>query len=302
MTRILLLGRDGQVGWELQRSLAPLGGVIALGHAEADFEKPNTLRAVIQGEAPDLIVNAAAYNAVDKAETDSERAMAVNCHAVGVLAEEAKKLGAILIHYSTDYVFDGSKPEPYTEEDAPNPINLYGRTKVDGERAIHATGCRHLIFRTSWVYAVRGTNFAKTILRLASERDEIGVIADQFGVPTSAELIADVTAQCVNLITHCPERFGHLDGIYHLVAASEASWHDYARFVVAEATKLGLPLRLVPDAIRAIPTSEYPLPAKRPANARLATAKLCRALRIEMPHWQIHLKRFLAEFVASTRP
>lgn len=302
MTKILLLGRDGQLGWELQRSLATLGGVIALGHAEADFEKPDTLRAVIRREAPDLIVNAAAYTAVDRAESEPDLAMTVNSHAVGVLAEEAKKLGALFIHYSTDYVFDGSEPVPYVEDDPPNPLSVYGCTKLAGERAIRATGCRHLIFRTSWVYAARGNNFAKTILRLAQERDELKVVADQFGAPTSAELIADVTALCVGSIRQCPERFAGAEGTYHLVAAGETSWYAYARLIVETTTQLGWPLKLASDAIHPIATSEYPLPAKRPANSRLDTAKLRTTFGLELPQWQIHVKRLLDELVAVRKP
>jgi dTDP-4-dehydrorhamnose reductase len=301
MTRILLLGRDGQVGWELQRSLAPLGTVIALGRAEADLEQPETLREALRVNAPDLIVNAAAYTAVDKAESEPDLAATVNSHAVRVLAEEAKNCGALLIHYSTDYVFDGSKPGSYTEDDAPNPLSVYGRTKLDGERAIHVTGCRHLIFRTSWVYAARGGNFVKTILRLAGERDELKIVADQVGAPTSAELIADVTALCVGYVTHCPERFADAWGVYNLVASGETSWHNCARFVVENAARLGLPLKLSCDSIRPIATSEYPLPARRPANSRLATDKLNRVFGIELPHWQIHLKRVVEELVAGQK-
>ncbi|MDP2707324.1 MAG: dTDP-4-dehydrorhamnose reductase, partial [Burkholderiales bacterium] len=285
MTRILLLGRNGQLGWELQRSLAPLGEVIALSRAQADLEKPETLRGIIRSNAPDLIVNAAAYTAVDKAESEPDLALLVNGHAVRVLAEEAGKLGALLVHYSTDYVFDGSKSSPYTEDDAPNPLSVYGRTKLDGERAIRASGCRHLIFRTSWVYAARGSNFVKTILRLAGERDELRVVADQIGAPTSAELLADATALCAGFVTHFPERFAGVAGTYNLVASGETSWHNYARFVVENAARLGLSLKLAPGAIRPIATSEYSLPAARPLNSRLATGKLKRVFDIELPHW-----------------
>lgn len=297
MSRILLLGRDGQLGWELQRSLAPLGEVIALNRAQADLEKPATLSDTIRSNAPDLIVNAAAYTAVDKAESEPDLALLVNGHAVRVLAEEAGKLGALLVHYSTDYVFDGSKSGPYTEDDAPNPLSVYGRTKLDGERAIQASGCRHLIFRTSWVYAARGGNFVKTILRLAGERDELRVVADQIGAPTSAELLADVTALCAGFVTHFPERFAGAEGTYNLVSAGEISWHNYAQFVVENAARLGLPLKLASGSIRQIATSEYPLPAARPLNSRLATDKLRRVFGIELPHWQIHLERVIAELV-----
>ena len=301
VTRILLLGRNGQLGWELQRSLAPLGEVIALNRAQADLEKPATLRDTIRSNAPDLVVNAAAYTAVDKAESEPDLALLVNGHAVRVLAEEAGKLGALLVHYSTDYVFDGSKSGPYTEDDAPNPLSVYGRTKLEGERAIRASGCRHLIFRTSWVYAARGGNFVKTILRLAGERDELRVVADQIGAPTSAELLADVTALCAGFVTHFPERFARVAGTYNLVASGETSWHNYAQFVVENAARLGLPLKLASGSIRPIATSEYPLPAQRPLNSRLATDKLRRVFGIELPHWQIHLERVIAELVAAQK-
>ena len=299
MTRILLLGRDGQVGWELQRSLAPLGEIIAPGLAEVKLEQFDTLRAAVRNHAPQVIVNAAAYTAVDGAEAEPDLAMTVNGHAVRVLAEEAGKLGALLVHYSTDYVFDGAKRAPYTEDDAPNPLGVYGRTKLEGDLAIQASGCRHLIFRTSWVYAARGGNFVKTILRLARERDELKVVADQTGAPTSAELIADVTALCAGYVRHCPERFAGADGIYNLVASGETSWHNYARFVVERAARLGLPLKLASGAIRAVATGEYPLPARRPANSRLATDKLSRVFGIELPRWHIHLERVLQELVAQ---
>jgi dTDP-4-dehydrorhamnose reductase len=299
MTRILLLGRDGQVGWELQRSLAPLGAVIAPSLDELQFEQFDNLRAVVRKNAPHLIVNAAAYTAVDKAESEPDLAATVNNHAVRLLAEEAGTLGALLVHYSTDYVFDGGKPGSYTEDDAPNPISVYGRTKLEGDRAIQASGCGHLIFRTSWVYAARGGNFVKTILRLARERDELKIVADQIGAPTSAELIADVTALCVGYVRYCPERFADIGGIYNLVAAGETSWHNYARFVVENAVRLGLLLKLSPDSIRPIATSEYPLPARRPLNSRLATDKLSRVFGIELPHWHIHLERVIEELVAG---
>ena len=301
MTRILLLGRDGQVGWELQRSLAPLGAVIALSRAEMDLENPETLSDTIRGNAPDIIVNAAAYTAVDKAESEPGLAMIVNGYAVRVLAEEARKLGALLVHYSTDYVFDGSKPGSYTEDDAPNPLSVYGRTKLEGDRAIQASGCRYLIFRMSWVYAARGGNFVKTILRLARERDELKIVADQIGAPTSAELIADVTALCVGYVRHCPERFVDTDGIYNLVAAGATSWQNYAQFVVENAARLGLLLKLSPDSILPITTREYPLPAMRPLNSRLATDKLNRVFGVELPQWHVHLERVIEELVAGQK-
>lgn len=294
-TKILVFGRSGQVGWELCRSLVPLGNVIALDTPEVDFRHPDTLRSLLIRESPDLIVNAAAYTAVDKAESEPDLAMTVNCTAVGALAEEARKLGALLVHYSTDYIFDGAKIGPYIENDEPNPLSVYGRTKLAGERAIQAADCRHLVFRTSWVYAARGGNFAKTILRLASERDELKVVADQVGAPASAELIADVTALCISAIRRCPERFADAGGIYHLVPSGETSWHAYAKFVVETARQLGWPLKLASGAIHPIATSEYPLPAKRPASSRLDTSKLRTAFGIELPRWQTQVARLLEE-------
>lgn len=297
--RLLLLGKDGQVGWELQRSLAPLGELIACGHSGANLENVNGLRRTIRNAQPAIIVNAAAYTAVDKAESEPERAYRVNAEAVGVLAEEATHLGAWLVHYSTDYVFDGVKGSAYTEDDVPNPINVYGRTKLAGEHLIRQSGCRYLIFRTSWVYAARGSNFAKTILRLAGERDKLKVVADQVGAPTSAELIADVTALCMSHIASDSDNNGRLSGTYHLVAGGETSWHGYARFVIDKAIGKGVYLKLRADAIEPIPTTDYPLPARRPLNSRLSTQKLRATFKLNLPDWRAHMDRMLDETVTQ---
>jgi len=293
MTRILLLGKDGQLGWELQRALAPLGPLVALGRADCDLADPDRLRAVVRAAAPDVIVNAAAYTAVDKAESDPQPCSAVNSVAPGILADEAKRSGAWLVHYSTDYVFDGSKQGAYREDDATAPLSIYGATKLAGEQAIRQSGCRHLIFRTSWVFAARGGNFAKTMLRLAREREALNVVADQTGAPTSAELIADVTALCLRDILRPGGEA--LQGLYNLAASGETSWHGYARFVLDQAARAGVALKCDPAAIAPIPASAYPLPARRPANSRLDTAKLRQAFGVHLPDWTYHVERMLTE-------
>ncbi|MBL8644801.1 MAG: dTDP-4-dehydrorhamnose reductase [Rhodospirillaceae bacterium] len=287
---ILLLGANGQVGRELQRALPAVGDVRALDRAKADLSNPDQLRDVVRATTPKIIVNAAAYTAVDKAETEKDSAERINHTAVAVLAEEARRADAALVHYSTDYVYDGTKPSPYVETDATNPISVYGATKLRGEDAIRASGCRHIIFRTSWVYAVHGHNFVKTMLRLAKEREELTVVADQFGAPTSADLIADVTAKAISQ--------GGLQGVYHLVAGGETTWHGFARFILAEAQKNGVPLKAGPEKVKAIPTSAYPTPAKRPANSRLNTDKLKTALKIELPDWDTPARRVVAALSA----
>lgn len=293
--KILLLGKNGQVGWELQRSLAPLGEVIALGHAEADLEQADRLRGLVADLRPEVIVNAAAYTAVDRAESDTERASRINAEAPGVLAVAAREVGAWLVHYSTDYVFDGSKASPYLENDATGPLSVYGSSKLDGERAVVASAGRHLIFRTSWVFAARGGNFARTMLKLASEREKLSVVSDQHGVPTSAELIADVTALCLYRVFGQPDRAMDLSGIYHLAAAGETTWFDYARLVLSEAQALGMPLKVLPDAVTPIPASAYPTPARRPANSRLSTEKLRTAFGLHLPEWQTGVRRMMRE-------
>jgi dTDP-4-dehydrorhamnose reductase len=295
--RILLLGKDGQVGWELQRALAPLGELIAWGRAEADLEQPEALAAPLRTVAPQVIVNAAAYTAVDQAESEPARARRINTEAVAWLAEAAARLGAWFVHYSTDYVFDGTKPSPYTEDDETRPLNVYGLSKRDGEAAIRASGCRHLVFRTSWVYAAHGNNFLKTILRLAQERDELQVVADQRGAPTGAALIADVTALCLYRLANDPALAERADGIYHLAAAGETTWHAYAQWLVAEAWRLGVKLRLSPERIVPISAADYPAAAaRRPANSLLDTRKLRQTFGLSLPHWQEGVKRVLREW------
>jgi dTDP-4-dehydrorhamnose reductase len=293
--KILLFGKGGQVGWELQRSLAPLGPVIALDFDSADglcgdFSDLDGLAATVRRVAPEIIVNAAAYTAVDKAESEPERACTINALAPGVLADEAQKLGAWLVHYSTDYVFDGSGTRPWRESDATGPLSIYGKTKLESELAV-ARCARHLIFRTSWVYAARGANFARTMLRLAGERDQLKVIDDQTGAPTGADLLADVTAHALRSVQERPE----LAGLYHLAAAGETSWHGYARFVIDYARRSGQLIRVAPEAIEAIPTSAYPTPAQRPLNSRLDTRKLQSAFGLSLPDWQAGVERMLAE-------
>ncbi len=303
--KILLLGRGGQVGWELQRSLAVLGELVALdfdaaGNADGlcgDFTNLPGLAETVRRVAPDVIVNAAAHTAVDKAEAEPELARTLNALAPGVLAAEAGRIGAWLVHYSTDYVFDGSGSQPWQEDDAKAPLSVYGQTKLEGEQVV--TTCpRHLIFRTSWVYAARGGNFAKTMLRLAGERDALTVIDDQFGAPTSAELLADVTAHALRAAMARPE----LAGTYHCVAGGETSWHAYACFVLAQARALGWPLKAGPEQVAPVATASYPTPARRPLNSRLSTAKLQSAFGLQLPHWQVHAARLLQEISPQKAP
>ncbi|MBS0150349.1 MAG: dTDP-4-dehydrorhamnose reductase [Nitrospira sp.] len=294
--KILLTGKHGQVGFELQRALAPLGKIHAVDYAECDLADAAAISALVRSIRPDLIVNPGAYTAVDKAESDSGLAHAVNAVAPGILGEEAAKLGAWVVHYSTDYVFDGTKSGGYMEDDPTNPQSVYGRTKRDGEIALRESGVRSLIFRTSWVVGAHGNNFAKTILRLALEREQLTVVADQYGAPTSAALLADVTAQLIRQ----RQREGDESfpfGLYHLAASGETNWHEYARVVVSEALSAGRPLKLAPDALRAISSSEYPTPAKRPANSRLDTGKLRRTFGLELPDWQQGVRYVLQQIL-----
>jgi dTDP-4-dehydrorhamnose reductase len=298
--KILLLGKNGQVGWELQRALAPLGELIALdfdspGPLSADFSKPESLAATVHAVRPDIIVNAAAHTAVDRCETEPDLARALNATGPAVLAREAAALGAWLLHYSTDYIFDGSGRD-FRKEDAPTgPLSVYGRTKLEGEAAIRASGCRHLILRTSWVYAARGGNFAKTMLKLASERERLSVIDDQIGAPTGADLLADVSAHALRTAMARPE----LGGTYHAVAAGETSWHAYARHVIEFARSAGQPIRVAADAIVPVPTSAYPTPAMRPRNSRLDTTKLRSTFALALPPWQHGVDRMLAEILTG---
>ena len=276
--RILLTGRNGQVGWEVQKALAPLGELTALGRAELDLSDAGRLREAVREANPDVIVNAAAYTAVDKAESEREAAFAVNATAPGILAEEAKRNGALLVHYSTDYVFDGAKPVPYVEEDEPNPINVYGASKLAGERAIAGSGCRYLILRTSWVYGPRGSNFLLTILRVARERPELRVVDDQIGAPTSSRAIARATAQVLRPGAH---------GTYHLSAAGQVSWCGFARAILARA---GVATAVVP-----IRSEDYPAAARRPRNSRLDCSRLRETFGVALAPWEAGLAEVMAQ-------
>ncbi|MDD2099305.1 dTDP-4-dehydrorhamnose reductase [Pseudomonas putida] len=295
--KLLLLGRNGQVGWELQRSLAPLGEVLALDSASQEYCGDLTdlpgLAATVQRFAPDVIVNAAAYTAVDKAESESQLAHRVNADAPAVLAREALRLKALLVHYSTDYVFAGLGVTPWQEQDPVAPLSVYGASKLAGEQAIAASGCAHLILRTSWVYSARGNNFATTMLRLARERERLAVIDDQFGAPTGAELLADVTAHAIRSLLADPQ----LSGIYHLAAAGETTWCRYARFVLEHAERAGMKLKVGPAMVDAIGTEAYPTPARRPCNSRLDTHKLQKAFALSLPDWKVGVTRMLAEIL-----
>ena len=295
MIKTLLFGKDGQVGWELQRSLAPLGELVALGPEDADFEETEGLRDCVRRHRPDVIVNAAAYTAVDKAESEPERARTINAIAPGVLAQEALHGNAWLVHYSTDYVFDGSGEQYWLETDVTAPLSVYGATKLEGEQLIRQSGCKHLIFRTSWVYGTRGNNFAKTMLRLAQERDSLTVVNDQIGAPTGADLLADITAHAIRAARQREE----VSGLYHLAAAGETSWHGYAGVVLDHAQRAGIPLKVAPDAISSVPTSGFPLPAPRPLNSRLNTAKLRQTFDLNLPMWQTGVVRMLTEILVS---
>jgi dTDP-4-dehydrorhamnose reductase len=280
---ILLLGCNGQLGFELQRSLPSLGHLIACDFPEIDFSRTDGLRALVRKVRPGVIVNAAAYTAVDKAESDEEMARRINAMAPAVLADEAEAAGAVIVHYSTDYVFDGTKTAPYVETDPTNPLSVYGLTKRDGERNV--VRCRrHLIFRTSWVVGFHGANFIKSVLRLAGERETLRVVADQFGAPTSAKLLAEVTAKVLALMIASPAEDPRW-GLYHLVAQGETSWNGFARHVIGRAIAQGLALKLSPDAVAEITSAEYPTAAERPANSRLDTHKLRAAFGVDLPDW-----------------
>lgn len=295
--KILLLGKNGQVGWALQRSLAPLGELVALDAQSqthcGDLSNLAGLAQTVRDVAPDVIVNAAAYTAVDKAESEPVLAHAINALAPGVLAQEAKRCGAWLVHFSTDYVFDGSGKQAWLETDAAAPLSVYGASKLAGEQAIMAAACQHLIFRTSWVYGARGNNFAKTMLKLAQERDSLKVVNDQIGAPTGADLLADVTAHAISTALQQP----NVSGLYHLVASGETSWHEYATLVIEYARQAGLPIKVAQTAIHAVPSSEFATVAKRPLNSRLNTSKLQQTFNLYLPDWQTGVTRMLDEYL-----
>ncbi len=288
--KILLIGKNGQVGWELCRTLAPLGVMAMADQPVLDLAKPDQIRSIIDDYRPDLIVNAAAYTAVDKAEEDYEKAMAINGTAPGIIAEEARRIGAGVVHYSTDYVFDGRQERPYTEADAPAPLNNYGRTKLAGDEAVRAAGCPYLIFRTSWVYGNRGNNFLRTIFRLLAERDEIGIVDDQIGSPTWSRIIAEVTAQVLSrLATEAGfERLGDCSGLYNLTAHGQTSWYGFA----CEIARLAGERHLLPrmGRIKPIPSSAYPTPAQRPHSGVLDNGLLARTFHLYPPPWETQLE------------
>ena len=302
--KILLLGKGGQVGWELQRSLAPLGELNALDFDSIDYCGDFTdlagLAVTVRAIKPDVIVNAGAHTAVDKAESEPDLVRTLNALAPGVLAKEAASIGAWLVHYSTDYVFDGSGSTPWLETDTPAPLNVYGRTKLEGEQLIAASGCKHLIFRTSWVYGARGGNFAKTMLKLAQEREVLKVINDQIGAPTGAELLADVTAHAIRQVTAASAvTSSTASGTYHLVAKGQTSWFEYTKEVLALVNSTQLATKLVVKSVEPVPTSAFPTAAQRPLNSRLNTGKLEATFNLTLPHWKPGVARMLTEHIAK---
>lgn len=294
--KILLTGKNGQVGFELQRALAPLGEIISVDQAECDLTNPEAIVNLVWQIKPEVIVNPAAYTAVDKAETDTAATFAVNTMAPEILGQEAAKLKALMVHYSTDYVFDGTKIGAYVEDDITSPQNIYGKSKAAGEVALAQANARHLILRTSWVVGAHGDNFAKTVLKLGAEREQLMVVADQFGAPTSAALLADITAQLVRQYQREDQKaFPY--GIYHAVASGDTNWCDYARFVIATAKAAGKQLKLNPERIMPVGTAEYPTAAKRPANSRLATRRLRDTFGLYLPSWQDGLNHILQQLL-----
>ena len=294
---ILLFGKGGQVGWELQRSLSVLGQVTALDFDSTDhcgdFANPAGVADTVRALRPDVIVNAAAHTAVDKAESEPALAHTLNATTPGVLAQEAARLGAWLVHYSTDYVFDGSGSRPWVEADTPAPLSVYGATKLAGEQAIQQSGCQHLILRTSWVYAARGGNFAKTMLRLAQERERLTVIDDQWGAPTGADLLADVTAHAISHLRQRPQD----GGLYHCAAGGETNWNLYAKYVLAQASQAQAAINIKAKEVAPVPTSAFPTPARRPHNSRLDTRKLQATFGLTLPPWQHGVARMLTEIL-----
>lgn len=294
--RILLTGKNGQVGFELQRALAPLGEIIAVDQADCNLTDQDALRTLVQTTRPAIIVHPAAYTAVDKAESEQDAAFAVNGVVPGILGEEAAKLGALMVHYCTDYVYDGTRQGFYQEDDTPNPQSVYGKTKLAGTQALLRSTTKHLVFRTCWVFGAHGSNFAKTMLKLAADRDTLSVVADQFGAPTSAALIADITAQAISRYRWTGEnQFPY--GLYHLAADGVTTWCDFAKTVIEAGHRAGKPLKLTPENIRPITTAEYPLPAPRPANSRLSTQKLQETFGLRLPPWQEGLSHMLQQIL-----
>jgi len=294
--KILILGKNGQVGWELNRAMLPLGDIIALDYPDIDFSKPDTLRNLIREIKPDVITNAVAYTAVDKAEDEEQLAQVINADAPALIADEAKKSGAVLIHYSTDYVFDGTKKEPYTETDKPNPLNAYGRTKLAGDLAIQASGCKHFIFRTSWVYGARGQNFLLTMLRLAKERKELKIVDDQIGAPTSSILLADIPTRLILEATRKKQEYVPY-GMYHLTAGGATNWYEYARHVIERARASGWTIEVKPNSIYPIETKDYTTPARRPISSRLDTLKIRQTFGVELPHWRDDVDNILDQLM-----
>ncbi|MDU2939063.1 MAG: dTDP-4-dehydrorhamnose reductase [Enterobacteriaceae bacterium] len=294
---ILLFGKSGQVGWELQRALAPLGNLTALDFNSTDFcgdfTNPEGVAETVRRLQPDVIVNAAAHTAVDKAESEPDLAYLLNAQSVEAIAREAQKLGAWVVHYSTDYVFPGDGETPWKETDATGPLNVYGETKLAGEQVLQQHCDKHLIFRTSWVYAGKGNNFAKTMLNLAKTRDTLSIISDQFGAPTGAELLADCTAHAIRTAMVKPE----VAGLYHLVASGMTTWADYAELVFAKARQAGIELAV--QDIKKVPTSAYPTPARRPSNSRLSTEKFQSTFNLQLPQWQAGVERMLEELFTA---
>ena len=292
--KILLLGSNGQVGWELQRSLSPLGEIIVCDRQRANLEDLEGLRLLIESVSPEVIVNAAAYTAVDKAESEPEKAFLINGAAVGLIAQSAKKLGAHFVHYSTDYVFDGSKEAPYFESDSVSPLNVYGQSKLAGEEAIASSGCDYYLFRTSWVYGQHGNNFIKTILRLAQERDELKIVGDQYGAPTSAELIADITAHVVKTLR---DGQNHKSGIYHLAASGKTNWFEFERYILTQDQERGLTTKLIPGNISMITSEKYSVLAERPKNSELNLGKICKEFGLTVPNWKFHASRAVSQII-----
>lgn len=302
--RLLLLGADGQIGWQLRRSLAVLGEVVALTPDSknlcGDLRRPDGLAQTLQAVRPDVVVNAAAYTAVDRAETEPEAVFAINAIACEALARETQKMGAWLVHYSTDYVYDGSGERPWVETDLTAPLGVYGKSKLAGDEAIASLSSKYLILRTSWVYDSRGQNFVKSILKAAASRESLSVVADQWGSPTHAALIADITAHTL-LKLSCHPAAENLSGVYHLAASGFTHWHAYACFVIEQGLACGLPLRVTPDKVQAISSAEYTAYARRPANSRLDTARLRETFGLSLAPWQDGVRAVVAELAGQSR-